>query len=371
MTGGNAEPIQGLPPVEVLPSLSDRVYAALKQSIADQRLKPGSKLSVPRLAAALGVSRTPVKEALERLAQDGLVTMLPNRGAYVAILRWEDVEEIYQMREMLEGLATRLAAARMDDELLARLRDLLQQGESAVRRRDIEAHIKIDLEFHRLIRARGGNRRLVRALELAVRRQGVRVVSGAAVVEVLREGGRVRGVRTLLGDVPASAVVLAAGSWSGQIRGTMLDLPVVPQRGQILAVWRGALELRRVILAPGDPYLVPRRDGRMIVGATRELVGYDPSLTVEGVGWLLSSAERLVPGVRSASIAEMWTGFRPFSPDGRPVIGRGRLDGLYYATGHGANGITLAPGTARVVASMLRGEAPPVPVDAFSPLRFG
>jgi len=146
---------------------------------------------------------------------------------------------------------------------------------------------------------------------------------------------------------------------------------VVPQRGQILAVWRGALELRRVILAPGDPYLVPRRDGSMIVGATRELVGYDPSLTVEGVGWLLSSAERLVPGVRSASIAEMWTGFRPFSPDGRPVIGRGRLDGLYYATGHGANGITLAPGTARVVASMLRGEAPPVPVDAFSPLRFG
>ncbi|HEY8477382.1 MAG TPA: glycine oxidase ThiO [Chloroflexota bacterium] len=215
------------------------------------------------------------------------------------------------------------------------------------------------------------NRRLVRALELAVRQQGVRVVSGAAVVEVLHEGGRVRGVRTLLGDVPASAVVLAAGSWSGQIRGTMLDLPVVPQRGQILAVWRGALEFRRVILAPGDPYLVPRRDGRVIVGATRELVGYDPSLTVEGVGWLLSSAERLVPGVRSASIAEMWTGFRPFSPDGRPVIGRGRLDGLYYATGHGANGITLAPGTARVVASMLRGEAPPVPVDAFSPLRFG
>ncbi|MDQ7849257.1 MAG: GntR family transcriptional regulator [Armatimonadota bacterium] len=165
MTGDNPEPIQGLPPVEVLPSLSERVYVALKQSIAEQKLKPGSKLSVPRLAAALGVSRTPVKEALERLAQDGLVTMLPNRGAYVAILRWEDVNEIYQMREMLEGLATRLAADRMDDELLRRLRDLLQQGESAVRRRDIDAHIRIDLEFHRLIRARGGNRRLVRALD--------------------------------------------------------------------------------------------------------------------------------------------------------------------------------------------------------------
>lgn len=157
--------IPTLTPVETVPSLSDRVYQLLKQSIADQRLKPGGKLSVPRLADLLRVSRTPVKEALERLAQEGLVTMLPNRGAYVAILRRQDVDEIYQMREMLEGLATRLAAAKIDAALLARLRQLLGEGEAAVRRHDIDAHIKIDLEFHRLIRERGGNRRLVRALD--------------------------------------------------------------------------------------------------------------------------------------------------------------------------------------------------------------
>lgn len=157
--------VQELAPVESLPSVSDRVYQLLKRSIADQRLKPGSKLSVPRLAHQVRVSRTPVKEALERLAKDGLVTMLPNRGAYVTILRREDVGEIYQMREMLEGLATRLAAARIDAQLLERLRQLLREGEAAVRFSDIEAHIRIDLEFHRLIRERGGNRRLVRTLD--------------------------------------------------------------------------------------------------------------------------------------------------------------------------------------------------------------
>jgi len=165
MESNSPEAIHPLVPVDALPSLSDRVYAALKHHIAEQKLRPGSKLSVPRLAAQLGVSRTPVKEALERLGQDGLVTMLPNRGAYVAILHWEDVNEIYQMREMLEGLATRLAAARMNGDLLERLRDVLRQGETAVRQGSIEGHIKIDLEFHRLIRAQGGNRRLVRALD--------------------------------------------------------------------------------------------------------------------------------------------------------------------------------------------------------------
>jgi DNA-binding GntR family transcriptional regulator len=153
-------------PVDSLPSLSDRVYRALKRSIVDRRLKAGSKLSVPRLATQLNVSRTPVKEALERLAQDGLVMTLPNRGAFVAILNPSDVDEIYQMREVLEGLATRLASARMDGELGVRLRDLLRQGEAAVSRSDIDEHIRIDLEFHRLIRERAGNGRLIRSLDM-------------------------------------------------------------------------------------------------------------------------------------------------------------------------------------------------------------
>ncbi len=159
------ESVEVLAPVEAVPSLSDRVYQTLKQYIVNQRLKPGSKLSVPQLAQQLAVSRTPVKEAIERLGQEGLVTMLPNRGAFVAIIREEDVGEIYQMREMLEGLASRLAAQKIDQDLLTKLRGLLVQGEAAVRRRDITAHTRFDLEFHRLIRERAGNHRLVRALD--------------------------------------------------------------------------------------------------------------------------------------------------------------------------------------------------------------
>lgn len=159
------EAVGVLAPVESVPSLSGRVYQTLKQYILDQRLKPGSKLSVPRLAQQLAVSRTPVKEAIERLGQEGLVTTLPNRGAFVAIIRPEDVEEIYQMREMLEGLASRLAALKIDPGMMAELRRLLEQGEAAVRRGDITAHTSFDLEFHRLIRERAGNRRLIRALD--------------------------------------------------------------------------------------------------------------------------------------------------------------------------------------------------------------
>ncbi len=159
------ESVDVLTPVETLPSLRDRVYHTLKQYIVNQRLKPGSKLSVPRLAQQLAVSRTPVKEAIERLGQEGLVTMLPNRGAFVAIIRAQDVGEIYQMREMLEGLASRLAVQKMDRGLLAELRRLLIEGEAVVRRGDIASHTRIDLEFHRLIRERAGNRRLVRALD--------------------------------------------------------------------------------------------------------------------------------------------------------------------------------------------------------------
>jgi DNA-binding GntR family transcriptional regulator len=159
------QPTDALGPLEAVPSLSDRVYQALKRHILSQALKAGTKLSVPQLARQLGVSRTPVKEALERLSKDGLVTTLPNRGAFVAILREQDVNEIYQMREILEGLAARLAAVTIDEALLDRLRDLMGRHEAAVARGDLDAHVTIDLEFHRTIRERAGNRRLMDALD--------------------------------------------------------------------------------------------------------------------------------------------------------------------------------------------------------------
>jgi len=214
------------------------------------------------------------------------------------------------------------------------------------------------------------NRRLCRALEVANRRAGITMVSGAAVTEVLRDGDRVRGVRTLEGDYLAPIVVNAAGSWSRQIPGCDPVLPVVPQRGEILALDQSAVGLRRVLTKDPDPYLVPRADGRLIIGATRKFVGFNSSFTAGGVQWLLSEGIGMIPGLADAPLVEIWTGFRPVSMDGFPSIGPGLVEGLYFATGHGPSGIAPAPASAELLADLVTGGSPKVPSAPFDPRRF-
>jgi glycine oxidase len=214
------------------------------------------------------------------------------------------------------------------------------------------------------------NRRLCRALEVAIRRAGVNLVYGAAVTEILRAGGTVTGVRTLEGDILAPVVVNAAGSWSRQIPGCEPMIPVVPQRGEILALDQSAIGLRRVITKNPDPYLVPRADGRLVVGATRKYTGYNSAFTAGGVHWLLSEAIGMVPALAEAPIVEIWTGFRPNSLDGLPSIGPGAVEGLFFATGHGPSGIAPAPASAELLADLVTGATPKVPTAPFDPRRF-
>jgi glycine oxidase len=215
------------------------------------------------------------------------------------------------------------------------------------------------------------NRRLVRGLEIAVRRAGVRVETGAEVRALLVDGQRVAGVETVDRRFTAELVVLAAGAWSAEIRG-MVPTPMVrPQRGQILALDHAAVGVRHVLLTPGDPYFVPRADGRLVVGATREEAGWDPSLTAGGVAWLLNRATAVVPALETCPIVEMWTGFRPLSVDGLPMIGNGGLDGLYFLTGHGPSGIAPLPGSVALLMALIAGEPPPLPSEPFDPSRFG
>jgi len=189
-------------------------------------------------------------------------------------------------------------------------------------------------------------RALTAALVAACERAGV----------VLRPGTEV----TSLGDADAAQVVLAAGPWSARLA----PLPVRPVKGQTIRL-RGVQLLERTLRFEGG-YLVPRDDGRLILGATVEERGFDTAMTAGAIHDLLRDAAELVPGILECEIEELVAGLRPGTPDNAPLIGR-LDDRVVVATGHYRNGILLAPITARLVAAELAGEAAE---HAFSPHRF-
>jgi len=185
--------------------------------------------------------------------------------------------------------------------------------------------------------------------------------------------GRVTGLR--IGDRvhTAETVVLAAGAWSGEIAGLPAAArPMVrPVKGQMLAVSMDpAAPLVRHVLWAAKAYLVPRADGKLIVGGTVEERGFDPRLTAGGMLALLDGAWRAVPGIEDLPIAEQWVGFRPGSRDDAPILGPSGVEGLIHATGHHRNGILLTPVTARAVADhILTGELAPA-IRPFGAGRF-
>ncbi len=174
------------------------------------------------------------------------------------------------------------------------------------------------------------------------------------------EGGRVTGVTLADGErVSAGHVVVAAGPWSGQIDGVppAARVPVRPVKGQILRLRdpAGAGLLQRVVRFRHG-YLVPRADGRYVLGATVEERGFELSATAGGAYELLRDAHELVPGISELEIEELSVGLRPGTPDNAPVIGPGAVDGLIWATGHYRNGILLAPLTAELIIAVIAGE---------------
>ncbi|MDP9022416.1 MAG: glycine oxidase ThiO [Actinomycetota bacterium] len=228
------------------------------------------------------------------------------------------------------------------------------------------------------------NRALLDALLAACERAEVQLVTArAAAIE--RDRDRVTGVRLAGHDtIPAPTVVLAAGAWSAGIAGVP-PLPVRPVKGQLLhlrEVRTSALHavappllhhnVRAVGGRPDRPavYLVPRGDGRVVVGATVEERGEDVTVTAGAVLDLLREAYELVPGITELELTETVAGLRPGSPDNAPLIGAGGLDGLIVATGHFRNGILLAPITADAVTALVVDRALPQVVAAFTPARF-
>lgn len=200
------------------------------------------------------------------------------------------------------------------------------------------------------------NRAMVTALRRAFLASGGRLNEHSPVSAVDSASGRVTGIRVGERRHAADRVVLAAGAWSMEVAGIPPHArpPVRPVKGQMLALRMAAdAPLLRHVLWTPTVYLVPRRDGRLIVGGTVEERGFDTSLTAGGVFSLLEGAWRAMPGIEELPIDEMWVGFRPGSRDDAPVLGPSGVDGLVLATGHHRNGILLTPVTADAVSRFI------------------
>ncbi len=242
---------------------------------------------------------------------------------------------------------------------------------SVAEARRLEPHLKPGIAGAVLSRGdhQVENRRLAEALRLAFLAAGGRLHEARPVRAVEVSGGRVEGLwleGALGGDrpQPAEVVVLAAGAWCRNIEGLppAAQPPVRPVKGQVLTLLMDpqAPLLSHVLWAP-KIYLVPRRDGRLIIGATVEEQGFDESLTAGGVFSLLEAAWRAVPAIEELPIAETMVGFRPTSRDDAPILGASSVEGLVIASGHHRNGILLAPITADAVSQLiLSGRVPPL-----------
>ena len=215
---------------------------------------------------------------------------------------------------------------------------------------------------------------VVAALRRACDAAGVELVSGAGVDGACWDGERLAGVVTQDGERHiADHTVLAAGAWSGCVgwlpEGALP--PVRPVKGQILTLRGPAEELvaGRIVVSE-RVYLVPRRDGRLVAGATVEEMGFDTRVTAGGVHELLREAYRALPDVAELELERVVAGLRPGTPDNAPIVGRGAVEGLVLATGHFRNGVLLAPLTGEAVAAILEGGEPPPALRVADPARF-
>jgi len=205
------------------------------------------------------------------------------------------------------------------------------------------------------------------AIETAKDR-GVDFSSGDSVTAVHQSNNRVAGVKTVKTSFSAHKVVNCAGAWAGAI--LPVALPTRPVKGQMLCVALPSRNLLRHVVRSPKVYLIPRSDGRLLVGATVEEAGFDKRTIPSTIQRQHRAALELMPQLRGAKILEDWAGLRPGTPDGLPILGSTDIPGYYVATGHFRDGILLAPITAQLMAQIISGEKPAYDLSNFSPRRF-
>jgi glycine oxidase len=202
----------------------------------------------------------------------------------------------------------------------------------------------------------------------AAKHHGVDISSGSEVTGVLISQERVNGVRTEKTTYTAPAVVNCAGAWAGGVGPHRF--PTRPVKGQMLSVAGGPRNTPRHVIRSPEVYLVPRSDGRVLIGATVEEAGFDKRTDPATIEQMHRAGLRLIPALGGARILEAWAGLRPGTPDNLPILGVTATPGYFVATGHFRDGILLTPVTAHVMAQVVTAAKPEYDISAFSPARF-
>ena len=199
--------------------------------------------------------------------------------------------------------------------------------------------------------------------------RGVDFSSGDPATTLNLSDGHVAGVTTAKTSFPAPKVVNCAGAWSGQLKSPH-PIPTRPVKGQMLCLAMPERELLRHVIRTPEAYLIPRSDGRLLVGATVEEAGFDKRTDPATIQRLHRAAVKMVPKLADAKILEDWAGLRPGTPDALPILGATPTPGYFVATGHFRDGILLAPITAHVMADVIEGRTPEHDLTPFSSSRF-
>ena len=254
--------------------------------------------------------------------------------------------EIYQLRREQGSAAAWLSAAEV---------------------RRLEPHLTTDLrgavhfpDDHHL-----NNGKLAEAWANAVVQRGATIRTDATVTEARIGNGKVTAVR--IGDewISTNTVVIAAGSWSQQVGEVFgLTIPVQPAKGQMMSV---RSTLVRHVISWDDHYLVPRKNGEVVIGSTVEFVGYDKDVSLATLRALIDRSVVLVPELRSTPLHRFWAGLRPYSPSRRPILCRAPgLENVILATGHHRNGIVMAPMTGKLIAELITTGTPSMSLEPFA-----
>ena len=330
-------------------------WAAAGMLAAAVETEPGEE---KLLALTLESQRLWPDFAVQLEAASGISIDYRDEGTLVVALTRDDAEQLRFTYEFQKSLGLDL--------------DWLSGSEARRREPHLRSGIAgavLSLQDHQV-----ENRLLGRALVEAARRAGALLYEHCRVREVEIAHDRAQGVVTERGYDRADVVVLAAGAWSREIGGIPASHlpPVRPIKGQMLALRMNpkAPLLRHVMWLPRGGYLVPRRDGRLIVGGTVEERGFDDSVTAGGLLALIEGAWRAVPAIEELPLDEVWVGFRPGSRDDAPMLGPSGIDRLVIATGHHRNGILLTPITAQSISAYILTGRMPQSAAPFAAERF-